>query len=71
MLDLDFNLNVSCVKTDEELAALAKTDRDAAAVLMSRYARLISIKSEIFAALGRQRHRQEGLLTLLKAIITS
>ena len=72
LLDLDFNLNVSCGKTDEELAALAKTDRDAAAVLMSRYARLISIKSEIFATpeTGSDDLRQEGLLTLLKAINT-
>jgi len=70
LLDLDFNLNEFCGKTDEELARLAKTDRNAAAVLMSRYSKLISIKSEIFANSETDSDdlKQEGLLSLLKAI---
>lgn len=70
LLDLDFNLNEFCGKTDEELAQLAKTDRNAAAVLMSRYSKLISIKSEIFANSETDSDdlKQEGLLSLLKAI---
>lgn len=70
MFDLDFNIKEFSSKTDEELADLAKNDRNSAAVLMSRYSKLISVKSEIYANTETDRDdlRQEGLLSLLKAI---
>ena len=49
LLDLDHDLNELNSKTDEELAVLGKTDKAAAAVLISRFSRLVFIKSEIFA----------------------
>ena len=69
MLDLDFNLNDFCGKSDEELAVLAKTDKSAAAILVSRYSKLIFIKSEIYAnpATDSEDLNQEGLMGLLKA----
>ena len=70
MLDLDFNLNELNSKTDEELAVLGKTDKNASAVLISRYSRLIFIKSEIYAnsATDSDDLHQEGMMSLLKAI---
>ena len=70
MLDLDFNLTGFYGKTDEELAAMAKYDRSAAAALVSRYSDLILIKSEIFADSQSDTEdlRQEGLMSLLKAM---
>ena len=70
MLELDFDLNDLCSKTDEELAELARTDKSAAGVLMSRYSRLILIKSKIYANTGTDSEdlHQEGFMSLLKAI---
>ena len=70
LLDLDFNLNELNSKTDEELAVLGKNDKTAAAVLISRYSRLIFIKSEIYAnsAADSDDLHQEGMISLLKAI---
>lgn len=70
MFDLDYNVNEFCSKTDEELVGIAQNNKDAAAVLLSRYSRLISIKSEIYAYSNTDSEdlRQEGLLALLKAI---
>ena len=72
LLDLDFNLNEFCGKTDEELAVLARNDRNAAAILMSRYSKLISIKSEIYANSETDSDdlRQEGLISLFRAIMS-
>lgn len=67
---LDYDLNELNSKTDEELAVLGKTDKAAAAVLISRFSKLIFVKSEIFA--GSQAESddlyQEGMISLLKAI---
>ncbi|MBR1823201.1 MAG: sigma-70 family RNA polymerase sigma factor [Ruminococcus sp.] len=70
MLELDFNLNDLCGKTDEELAALARTDKSAAAALVSRYSQLILIKSKIYAnsETDSEDLHQEGFMSLLKAI---
>ncbi len=70
LLDLDFNLNDFCSKSDDELAVLAKTDKSAAAVLVSRYSKLILIKSEIYANSNADSDdlNQEGLIGLLNAI---
>ncbi|MBP5578544.1 MAG: sigma-70 family RNA polymerase sigma factor [Ruminococcus sp.] len=70
MLDLDFNLNELNSKTDEELAVLGKTDKTAAAVLVSRFSKLVFIKSEIYANSETDSDdlHQEGMISLLKAI---
>ena len=70
MLDLDFNLNELNSKTDEELAVLGKTDKSASAVLISRFSKLIFIKSEIYANSETDSDDlyQEGMISLLKAI---
>ena len=72
LLDLDFNLNELNAKPDEELAVLGKTDKTAAAVLISRFSRLIFIKSEIYANSETDSDdlHQEGMISLLKAIET-
>lgn len=69
LLDLDFNLNDFCGKSDEELAVLARNDKNAAAVLVSRYFKLIFIKSEIYAdsLTDSDDLCQEGLMGLLRA----
>lgn len=70
MLDLDFNLNEFCGKTDEELVMLAKSDRSAGDALILRFSKLIFIKAEIFSfhETDSDDLRQEGLMGLLKAI---
>ncbi|WP_242838344.1 sigma-70 family RNA polymerase sigma factor [Ruminococcus flavefaciens] len=70
LLDFDHDLNELNSKTDEELAVLGKTDKTAAAVLISRFSRLVFIKSEIFAASESDCDdlHQEGMMSLLKAI---
>lgn len=70
LLDLDINLNDFSGKSDEELAVDAKTNKTAAAVLVSRYMKLIFIKSEIFANHNSDRDdlNQEGLIGLLNSI---
>ncbi|WP_297957454.1 sigma-70 family RNA polymerase sigma factor [uncultured Ruminococcus sp.] len=70
MLDFDHDLNELNSKTDEELAVLGKTDKTAAAVLISRFSRLVFIKSEIFAGSETDCEdlHQEGMMSLLKAI---
>jgi RNA polymerase sporulation-specific sigma factor len=70
LLDLDFNLNELNCKADEELAVLGKTDKTAAAVLISRFSRLVFIKSEIYANSETDSDdlHQEGMIGLLKAI---
>lgn len=72
LFDLDFNLNEFCGKTDEELVELAQNNKSAATVLFSRYSRLISIKSEIYAYSNTDSDdlRQEGFLAFLKAIVS-
>lgn len=57
-------------KTDEELAVMAKSSRSAAAVLASRYAKLILVKSEIYASpvTDSEDLRQEGQMSLLNAV---
>lgn len=68
----DSDTGFKCLKcrSDEELVSLAKSDKSASAVLLSRYSRLIFIKSEIFSRPGIDSDDlyQEGLLSLLKAI---
>ena len=66
LLDLDFDLNEFCGKTDEELAAMAKTDVKAANAILLRYSRLIIIKSAIYAGRGADSEdlQQEGLIGL-------
>ena len=70
LLALDFNLNDFCSKNDEELAVLAKSGNAAASVLISRYSKLIFIKSEIYANFNTDSDdlNQEGLMGLLNAI---
>lgn len=70
LLDLDHNINDFCGKCDDELAVIARTDKSAAAVLVSRYSKLILIKSEIFANSNADSDdlNQEGLFGLLNAI---
>ena len=70
MLDFYHGLNELNGKTDEELAVLGKTDNTAAAVLISRFSRLVFIKSEIFANSETDSDdlHQEGMMSLLKAI---
>ena len=70
LLDLDFNLNELNSKTDEELAVLGKTDKSASAVLISRFSKLVFIKSEIYANSETDSDDlyQEGMISLLKAI---
>lgn len=70
LLDLDFNLNEFCGKTDEELVMLAKSDRSAEDALVLRFSQLIFIKAEIFSSHVSDTDdlRQEGLMGLLKAI---
>lgn len=70
LLDLDFTLNDFCSKTDDELALLAKNNKSAATLLVSRYSKLIFIKSEIFANSNTDRDdlNQEGLIGLLNAV---
>lgn len=68
--DSDTGFNDLKCRTDEELVSLAKFDKSASVVLISRYSRLIFIKSEIFSRSGTDSDDlyQEGLLSLLKAI---
>lgn len=70
MLELALDLNDFCCKTDEELAVLAKNDKAAAGVLISRYSKLIFIKSKIYAISDTDCEdlHQEGFMSLLKAI---
>ncbi|MBO5571796.1 MAG: sigma-70 family RNA polymerase sigma factor [Ruminococcus sp.] len=70
MLELDFDLNDLCSKTDEELVAVAKNDKSAAGILLSRYSKLILIKSKIYANSDTDSEdlHQEGFISLLKAI---
>lgn len=70
LLDLDFNLNVFCGKTDDELAMIARSNRSAADALILRFSRLIFIKAEIISSHTADADdlRQEGLMGLLKAI---
>lgn len=70
MLDLDFNLNEFCGKTDDELALIAKNDKKAASTLVFRYSKLIFIKAGIYTVSDTDSDdlRQEGLMGLLRAI---
>lgn len=70
LLDLDFNLNDFCSIKDEELAALAKSDKSALNALICRYSKLVIIKSEIYANhfTNSDDLRQEGLMGLLSAV---
>ena len=70
MLDFDFDLNELNSKTDEELAVLGKTDKSASAVLISRFSKLIFVKSNIYETVDTDSDDlyQEGMMSLLKAI---
>lgn len=70
LLSLDSNLNDFYGKNDDDLAVLAKTDKSAAAVLVSRYSKLIFIKSGIYANFNTDIDdlSQEGIMGLLGAI---
>lgn len=70
MLDHDFNLNELNSKPDEVLAVLGNNDKTAAAVLISRYSKLILIKSEMYANSETDSDDlyQEGMISLLKAM---
>ena len=70
LLDLDFNLNDFCGKSDEELAVIAKNNKAAAEALISRYSQLVLIKSKIYANSNTESDdlHQEGLISILKAI---
>lgn len=59
-----------CCKTDCELAALSKNNSAAASALLSRYSKLIFVKSQIYANSGADCDdlRQEGLLGLFSAM---
>lgn len=61
-----------CGKTDDELALLAQSDREAADAIILRFSRLIFIKAEIFSSNKSDcdDFRQEGLMGLLNAIST-
>lgn len=58
-----------CEKSDNELAVIAKTNKSAAAILVSRYTRLILIKARSLTRLGADTDdlTQEGLMALLSA----
>lgn len=70
LLELDFNFNDLCGKTDEELVVLARDDKSAMAALLSRYSKLILIKSKIYAnsVTDSEDLHQEGFMSLLRAI---
>ena len=69
MLELDLINSETSNMTDEELAVMAKSSKVAAEALISRYSKLILIKSELFAndRTDSEDLRQEGLMSLLKA----
>lgn len=70
LFDNDTYLNDFTSKTNEELAVLAKNDKYAAAVLISRFYKIISVKAVMYANSAAESDdlRQEGLLSLLLAI---
>jgi len=70
LLDLDNNYSDLKNLPDEELVLFAKESKDASETLIARYLKLILIKSEIYAnsATDSDDLRQEGLISLLKAI---
>lgn len=70
MIDPDNGFDCLKSMTDEELAVLSKSDKSASAVLISRYSKLIYVKSELFSRSGIDSDDlyQEGLLSFLKAI---
>ena len=69
LLDLDLINSETSNMTDEELAVMAKNSKAAAEALISRYSKLILIKSELFAndRTDSEDLRQEALMSLLKA----
>lgn len=69
LLDLDLINSETSNMTDEELAVMAKNSKVAAEALISRYSKLIFIKSELFAndRTDSEDLRQEALISLLKA----
>lgn len=70
LLEMDHTKTGSSGLSDEELCALAKTDKTAADSLMQRYARLVMTKAEILAGPDHDSDdlRSEGFLALMKAI---
>lgn len=70
LFDNDTYLNDFTSKTNEELAVLAKSDKYAAAVLISRFYKIVSVKAAMYANSAAESDdlRQEGLLSLLLAI---
>lgn len=70
LLVFDYNLNDLCSRSDNELAVLAKNNKSAAALLVSRYWKLIYVKSGIYANSNTEFEDlcQEGMMGLLSAI---
>lgn len=70
LLDLDFNLNEFCHKTDEELVKISQNDKNAVNALVFRYMKLVFIKAGIYTSSDADLDdlRQEGLMGLLRAI---
>lgn len=70
LLDLDFNLNKFCLKTDEELAEIAQNDKSAVNALVFRYMKFVFLKAGIYTSSDTDLDdlRQEGLMGLLRAI---
>lgn len=70
LFDLNSNLDDYCSKNDEELAVVARSNNAVATLLVSRYSKLIFIKSEIYANCYTDSDdlSQEGLVGLLHAI---
>ncbi len=68
----DLNKDDLCQKSDSDLAEIAKNNRVAAAVLVSRFSRLIYVKAGIFSGTTADFDdlSQEGLMGLLSAINT-
>lgn len=71
-LHKDIDPGISCAEdmSDEELAVLARTDRNACDMLIRRYCRLILIKAESFAKTSADADdlSQEAMISLLRAI---
>ena len=70
LLELDFDENVLGELTDEELVKAAQSNKRAEALIISRYLRVILVKSEMYAnsVTDSEDLAQEGLLGLMSAI---
>ena len=68
--DMDLNNRSMNDMNDEELAVLAKSDKNACEVLIRRYCRLILVKAELFAnpSTDSDDLSQEAMISLMRAI---